>query len=843
VQPLPIDSILADLVRTVLSDGALVLEAPPGAGKTTRVPPALFDAMGAVAGGRGDVVVLEPRRLAARMAAERVAEERGERVGETVGYTVRFEDKTSKTTRIRFVTEGILTRRLVSDPELRGTAAVVLDEFHERHLHGDVALALVRRLRRTCRPDLRVVVMSATLSAKPIADYLGAPTLRAEGRMFEVKTEHAKSPDDRPLALQVAGAVRAAVREEPDGHVLVFLPGAAEIRRAKEALESIAVEHDLSLLPLHGELSSVEQDRAVRRQSRRKVILATNVAESSVTIDGVVAVIDSGLARVAGHASWSGLPTLQVAKISRASAAQRAGRAGRTRPGRCMRLYTHADWALRPEHDVPEIQRLDLAQTWLELAEAGATDLEWLDAPPEASVRAAIELLERLGAFDKGGNVTDVGRRLLRVPLHPRQARLLVEAERLGVGREGAVLAALIAERDIRSTQKARFHERRGARDAATESSDLLAMLDLFREAEQARFATDALGRMELDPGPTLAVSRAVHQIARHGAAQGGESREGPADVEEGLLRSVLAGYPDRVVKRGHGRTLAMAGGGSAELAEASVVRDAPWMVAIDADEQRGRTLVRVASAIEPDWLLELFPEAVHEVVDVRWDASSERVVARSSLEYGGLVLVESETAGESEEATRVLAAAALQAGVRSFALEGALDRWLARVRFAHEHDKNVAAPDDREVEEALRSMCAGKSTFAELRAASLLDILEARLEGDARARVARLAPERTTLGGGRSVRVEYEAGKAPWIASRLQDFFGMAEGPRIADGRVPLVLHLLAPNKRAQQVTTDLQGFWVKHYPAVRRELARKYPRHAWPEDPRHAAAPLRSR
>lgn len=855
MRTLPIDAILDDVVRAVLSAGALVLEAPPGAGKTTRVPAALLEALGDTTQNPGDIVVLEPRRLAARMAAERVAEERGEPVGETVGYTVRFEDRTSRVTRIRFVTEGMLTRRLVSDPELRGTAVVVLDEFHERHIHGDVALALVRRLRLTRRPDLRVVVMSATLSAEPIADYLGAPFLRAEGRAFEVSIEHAKGPDDRPLALQVAGAVRAALRADADGDVLVFLPGAAEIRHATEAVEFIALENDLALLPLHGDLSSADQDRAIRRQSRRKVILATNVAESSVTIDGVVAVVDSGLARVAGHAPWSGLPTLKVAKISRASAAQRAGRAGRTRPGRCIRLYTHADWALRPEHDAPEIQRLDLAQTCLELAQADATDLAWLDAPPAASTRAAIELLTRLGALDQRGQVTEVGKRLLLFSLHPRQARLLLEAERRGVAHDGAVLAALLTERDIRSDQKARFHDRPGLRDAATERSDLLAMLDLYREAEDARFASHVLRRLELDPGPTLAVSRTVrHLVSQQGKGPGGTHRAGaavvsprreldPKQAEDALLLSVLAGYPDRVMKRGQARTLAMAGGGFAELSEASVVRDATWMVATSADQQKGRALVRIASAIDPDWLLELFPDAIREVTDTRWDASSESVVASSRLVYDGLVLVESTTAAATEEVASVLAAAALQIGPRSFAPDGTLDRWLARVRFAREHDEDIEAPDDHGVEEALRAMCTGKSTFAELRRTSLLDALESRLDGRSRARLAKLAPERVTLGGGRSIRVEYEAGKPPWIASRLQDFFGMAEGPKVAEGRVPLVLHLLAPNQRAQQVTIDLRGFWEKHYPAVRRELARRYPKHAWPDDPLRAAPPVRRR
>jgi ATP-dependent helicase HrpB len=832
VRPLPIDERLPEIVRVVAERGVLVLEAPPGAGKTTRVPPALLAALDS---SEGDIVVLEPRRLAARMAAGRIAEERGERVGEAVGYQVRFEDKTSRATRIRFVTEGVFTRRLLSDPLLSRTRIVILDEFHERHLHGDVALAVAKRLRETKRPDLGVVVMSATLDSTSVADYLGAPILRTEGRAFEVAIEYAKTPDDRPLALQVAGAARTAVRQSVDGDILVFLPGAAEIRKAKEACEKMAAEEDLLLLPLHGDLPPAEQDRAVHRQAKRKVVLATNVAESSITIDGVVSVVDSGLARVAGHAPWSGLPTLAVAKISRASAAQRAGRAGRTRPGRCMRLYTQADWAGRPEHDKPEIERLDLAQTWLELASLGNTDLAWLDPPPEASLRAAVELLQKLGALDHAGSVTAMGKRLLGFPIHPRQARLLVEAEARGVAEDGAVLAALIGERDIRRSHKTTFGGP-ASHDTATERSDLLAALDLFREAEAVRFSPDALRHIGLDPGATHAVSRASGQLR---VSRSAEPPESPKAAEDALLRSVLSGYPDRVVKRGQGRSLALAGGGSAELSLASVVRDAPWMVAVDAETQKGRALVHVASAIEPDWLFELFPERVKEVTEIAWDATAERAVARSRLAYEGLVLVESEASGAEADLAQVLFKAALARGARSFAPDGALDRWLARARFAARYDPRVGAPDEGEIESVLRQACTGKKSFAELRESSFVDALEARLAPEARARVAALTPERVTLAGGRAVRVEYELDKAPWIASRLQDFFGMEQGPSVAQGKVPLVLHLLAPNQRAVQVTSDLSGFWDKHYPSVRKELGRKYRRHFWPDDPRRAVAP----
>jgi ATP-dependent helicase HrpB len=835
VLTLPIDEAVPEIVRRVLTDGVLVLEAPPGAGKTTRVPPALLAALG----DEGEVVVLEPRRIAARMAARRVAEELGERVGDRVGYTVRFEDVTSRATRLCYVTEGVLTRRLLTDRRLSGTRVVVLDEFHERHLHGDVALAVLKRLRAGARPDLAVVVMSATLDSGPVAAYLGATTFRAEGRAYPVTVEHAKGSDDRALELQVAGAVRAAAREPEGGDTLVFLPGASEIRKATEACARIAEESDLLLLPLHGDLPPAEQDRAVTPQSKRKVVLATNVAESSITIDGVVTVVDSGLARVAGHAPWSGLPTLTIAKISRASAAQRAGRAGRTRVGRCIRLYTQADLAGRPEHDAPEIQRLDLAQTWLELASLDMSDLAFLDPPPDAARRAAEHLLRQLGALDDRGHVTPLGHRLLSFPLHPRQARLLAEAEARGVGMDGAVFAALIGEKDIRRSERVSFRGGAQTPDSATERSDLIAALDLFREAEAARFSPEALRRMGLDVGATRAVSRATAQLR---VSDKKPPPEGPTATENALLMTVLAGYPDRVVKRGEGRALARAGGGSAELSLSSVVRDAPWMVAVDADVHRGRAMVRVASAIEPDWLLELFPEAVRESTEAWWDASAERAVARSRLDYLGLVLVESDLVGEDSALGEVLAKAAIARGARRFAPEGALDRWLARARFAATHDTSIAAPDDRKVEATLREECAGKRSFLELRE-SFMSALEGQLDPKSRARVTALAPDRVTLMGGRAVRVEYDPGKPPWTASRLQDFFGMLEGPRIAEGRVSLVLHLLAPNQRAVQVTADLSGFWAKHYPEIRKELARKYPRHSWPDDPRRPAPPMRPR
>jgi ATP-dependent helicase HrpB len=454
MQPLPIDSLLPEVIESLRETPRLVIEAPPGSGKTTRIPPALHDSD--VAGG-GEILVLEPRRIAARLAAGHVASERGEVLGAAVGYEVRFDKASGARTRLKYITEGILLRRLLADPQLSKVGAVILDEFHERHLETDLALALLKRLQQSSRPDLRIVVMSATLNAEPIARFLGdCRVLRSEGRRFEVAIEHLTRPDDRPLAAQVESAVRRLPGEGLNGDVLVFLPNAAEIRRALEACSALAAEFDLLVLPLHGELSLAEQDRAVRPAGQRKIILSTNVAESSVTIEGVAAVVDSGLARVAQYSYWSGLQAFSVTRISRASAVQRANRAGRMRAGRALRLYTAQDFGARAEYDVPEILRAGLSVASLELHAAGIADLnelDWFEVPPAQALEQAESLLTSLGALDGERKVTATGRRMLRLPLHPRLARVVVEAASRGVAGAACTIAAILSERDICARQ------------------------------------------------------------------------------------------------------------------------------------------------------------------------------------------------------------------------------------------------------------------------------------------------------------------------------------------------------------------------------------------------------
>jgi ATP-dependent helicase HrpB len=551
----------------------LVLVAEPGAGKTTRAPRALLESE---LSSRGEILVLEPRRLATRLSAARVAEELGEPLGKRVGYTIRFDDVGGKDTRLRFVTEAVLTRRLVRDPELRGVSCVVLDELHERSLHADLALAFVKRLRETTRPDLRVLAMSATIDAERFARFLGCEVLSVSGRPFDVAIEHLEQKDDRPIEDQVRAAVRRVVLAqsgpEAAGHVLVFLPGAAEIRRSAAALEETARSQGLEVLPLHGDLPPEEQDRAVKRGSARKVILATNVAETSITIDGVVAVVDSGLERAASFSPWSGVGELVTAPICQASATQRAGRAGRTRAGRALRLYTKHDFDGRPAFLKPEIQRVDFCETRLFLARMGVTDamtFPFFEAPSPAAIERAERTLELLGAIDAHGAITPMGRELAELPVHPRLGRVAIEAARTGHRDRGAAMAALLGEKEIRLSLRTRFGDRGGDRHAASGSSDALARLEAFEGV--ARAGGLSAGRIrshDLDVGATLAAGRTAEQLARTLARLRVETEEARAifDEDEAMLRALLAGYPDRVGKRRRAGApeVVLSGGGSA---------------------------------------------------------------------------------------------------------------------------------------------------------------------------------------------------------------------------------------------------------------------------------------
>jgi ATP-dependent helicase HrpB len=820
-----------------------VLSAAPGAGKTTRVPRALLEAGFAET---GEILVLEPRRLATRLAAARVAEEMGEKAGRTVGYTIRFENVDSRDTRIRFITEAILARRMVRDPELRGVSAVLLDEFHERHLATDLALALVRRLQESGRSDLRLIVMSATIETGAISAYLGgAPIVSSEATSHLTTIEYEAKASEPPLSDRVRQSFSNLLRRGLDGDILVFLPGAAEIRQAAEALAPVAARLNLMITPLHGDLSQVEQLRAVQEQDRRKVILSTNVAESSITIPGVAAVIDSGLARVAGHSSWTGLPTTSIKRISKASARQRAGRAARTGAGHVVRLYSRSDYESRPEYDLPEIKRADLSETVLTLLGAGVRDpgsFPWFEPPQSSALQAAQDLLKRLGAIETDGALTATGRRMLAFPVHPRQSRLIVEGEKQGLAADACLAAALLSERDIRLESRSELGGRRTEPlPNAGSTSDLLEILDRFREAEHHGFDARRLLAAGLDPGATLRVDRARRQLEK--AARRSSRRGTPEYDEQDMLRiATLLAFPDRVAKRRApgSRDFMLASGGEAQISPASSVSSAGLLVAIDAEERsqrsarRAGTVIRLASGIEAEWLAVLLPNAVVESVSLVWNEAAGRVEQVRRTCYDKLVLEErTSPAPPSDESTEMLASAALSRGGAWFRDSDSVQALKARLDLLAGSLPGESLPQLGEIEirNAVRLICRGKLSLEEIRRISLADTLLDLLPARQKELLRREAPDRVRLRSGRSVKIHYEAGRPPWIESRLQDFFGMTETPAICSGRVPLVAHLLAPNGRAVQVTRDLGGFWQRHYPALRRELQRRYPRHAWPE------------
>ena len=829
LSPLPIDPLLPQVLASLRENPNLVITADPGAGKTTRVPRALLDS-GLLADG--ECWVLEPRRLAARLAAARVADELGEVLGERVGYAVRFEQKVSKATRIRFVTEGLLLRRLQSDPCLNGIAAVILDEFHERHLHTDLAITLLRRMQKRDRPGLRLLVMSATLDAGPVAKFLDSPFLSSEGRAYPVELRHAERPDDRPVATQVAEAVEriyGAASKKETGHTLVFLPGAAEIRACLKSCESLAQRLGLRIYPLHGELSADAQQQAIAPSTIPKIILSTNVAESSVTLDGIAAVVDSGLGREAQHSPWSGLPSLRTMRISQARCIQRAGRAGRTGPGICVRLFTESDFRARPDFDTPELQRADLAEPLLSLHGLGISapsEVDWFESPPVPSVEAAEKLLRWLGALDEEGALTPVGRAMLKEPLHPRLARLVVAGSESGIPRLARLAAALLETGDLEARQNL---DRAAPQSGPPVPSDLLVRLDQFHEAEAANFNAGACRAAGLDPA---AVHRA--HLAAKSLLRDVPKGEEPADAETRLLKALLRAYPDRLAKRGRGATVAFLGGGGATVDPRSRVKS-ELLLALEADQiKRGAgsdTTVRVASMCEADWLLEAFPERLKDSEELLYNASKDRVERISRLWFEDLCLDESRGPASPGHAgaAEVLAEALLLKGLGEE--QAKVDRLLARTAFLVGHRAELGLPDrEHLLHGMLEKACAGAVSLKDLKAVDWAWSLKSMLGEETAKLLESWAPETIQLPKGRPAKIHYDA-ESPWIEARLQEFWGLKKSPAIAGGAVPLVLHLLAPNMRAVQVTTDLKGFWERVYKELRPGLSRRYPKHHWPE------------
>jgi ATP-dependent helicase HrpB len=833
---LPVEEALAPLRAALSEHGAAVLEAPPGAGKSTVVPLALL-AEGWAGGQR--LLMLEPRRLAARAVAERMAQTLGEEVGATVGYRMRLETRVSRATRIEVLTEGILTRRLQHDPALEGVALVIFDEFHERSLQADLALALTLDARRHLKPALRVLVMSATLESQAIARLLGdAPAVSAHGRTFPVTTHYAgrglpvlpgeglpgDSPERRVLAL-----IRRALAET-DGDLLVFLPGAGEIRRVATQLDEAALE-GVAVLPLYGDLAAEAQHAALAPAAAgtRKVVLATNIAETSLTIPGVRVVIDSGLARRARFDPVTGMGRLETARISRASAQQRAGRAGRTAPGACYRAWSEGAQDSLAPYTPPEILEADLAPLALELASWGTRDaleLGWLDAPPAAMLASARDLLARLGALAADGRISAHGREMARLAVHPRLAHMLLAARPLGLLRNACELAALLSERDLLRGSEA-------LRDA-----DVRTRLELLRGEG---------GAGAVDRGALTRARRFARELERQLQA---DERKVPAAGEASGLLLAFA-YPERIALRrpsGAGR-YTLANGRGAAFAEAQHLARAELIVAAELDDRAREARILLAAPLARADLEEYFAGELIAGESVAWEAREQAVIGRRTVRYGALLLEDKPLARPAPEATR----AALLQGVRELGL--AALPWtaearelLARIAFVRASSGSEAAdwPPAGEPE-LLASLDAwlapyleGMSRREHLARLPLAEALRARLTFAQQRQLEEWAPSHVTVPSGSRIRVDYQDPGGPAVSVRLQEVFGLAATPLLGRGRVPLTLRLLSPAQRPVQVTRDLASFWRGAYAEVRKDLRGRYPKHYWPEDPL-AAAPTR--
>ncbi|MGI8819326.1 MAG: ATP-dependent helicase HrpB [Chthoniobacterales bacterium] len=837
---LPIFELETAIVSTLRNQPRLILQAPTGSGKSTQVPQILLDT-GLL--DDGQVVILQPRRLAARLLAARVASERNSRLGEEVGYQIRFDHVVSPRTRIRFVTEGILLRQLIQDPDLRGISAILFDEFHERHLYGDITLARALRLQETVRPDLKIIVMSATLDTGALEKFLEPCALLASGgRQHPVAIEYLPKPvraEDYPI-WDLAADELVQLAPLTEGDVLIFMPGKYEIMRTLSAVRASRVSDRFVVLPLHGELPPNEQDAALARYHKRKAIIATNVAETSLTIAGIRVVIDSGLARIARFDARRGINTLLVEKISRAAAEQRAGRAGRTAPGRCLRLWTEREHLERPLQELPEVKRLDLAEVVLTLHASGVDDVanfRWLEPPEPQALARAEQLLGDLGALT-AAHITPLGRRMLAFPVHPRYARMLLAAQEHKCVRAIALIAAVTQGRGL--LQRAQGKEARDQREellGADDESDLFILTRAFRFAEKNHFDPQRCAQFSVNGPAAREAAQLWEQFLRIARDEGLEVEAG--DAEPGAIqRCVLAGFPDQVAVRLDQGTLrcALVHGRRGVLARESVVHRAPLLVAseireIESSDKERQVLLTLATRIEEEWLRALFPDAFSDRIEVSLDASARRVVGRRQVSFHDLPL-RSETADPpSEQAAALLAREVLAGTCPLKNWDNAVEQWILRVNFLATSFPEFALPAISEADKLLliEQVCSGAASYKEIKDRAVWPAVKSWLPAHQQHVVDQFAPERIELPNGRKAKITYSASSGPSVGARIQDLYGVERNLSLGRGRVPLVIQVLAPNHRPIQITSDLEGFWRDAYPKIKKELQRKYPKHEW--------------
>jgi len=834
---LPIEELRDALINSLRAGNRVIVEAPTGSGKSTQIPQMLLDA-GILGSGRA--VILQPRRLAARMLAARVAHERHGRVGDEVGYRIRLDDASSPSTRLLFVTEGILVRQMLGDPDLNGVSALLFDEFHERHLYSDISLAQALALQATRRPDLKIIVMSATLDTSALADYLQpCDILRSEGRTHPVSIGYLnREPgDEKPWDLAAEAA--ATMIQKTEGNLLIFMPGAYEISRTISTLRVRLPSHIIAL-PLHGELPPAEQDAAVSPGGARKVIVATNVAETSLTIDGVTGVIDSGLARMAAFDPRRGINTLLIEKISRASADQRAGRAGRTAPGVCLRLWTERDHQRRIPREAPEIHRVDLSEVLLTLKAAGFGSMEairWLDAPQTPALVRAETLLRDLGALDHEGEITAMGRRMLAFPTHPRYARMLLAAQKYGCVRAVALMAALTQSRPLLLRTDRKTEEERQDLFGGG-GSDFLVMARAFRWAEKNQFRADRCRELAVHGDAARQTARVYDQFLSIAEGQRLDI-DAPAAPDEMLARCILAGFGDQVARRrGAGTNLCdIVHGRRGLLTKESAASESRLLVAAEISEiGQGSGDVRVqlsmATAIDEQMLRDLFPEDFTDRNDYFFDTSTNRVVKRTEKVFRDLVLESVHRDAQScEEASKVLATALAEGDLPLPTWKEETEEWIQRVQWLAHYHPELELPSFNEEERlaALERWCQNAVGYREVKDRPALPALLSLLTGAQRAALERLAPERFEIPGGRKARLLYKPTGQVTMSASIQDLFGVTATPKLANGKAEVTIEILAPNRRPIQITRDLVSFWKETYPKIKPELSRRYPKHKW--------------
>ncbi len=890
---LPIYDIESDIIARLKSDRRLVLSAPTGSGKSTQVPQMLLR-YGML--GDGQVVILQPRRLATRLLAARVAQELGVQLGQEVGYQIRFENVTSAKTKIRFVTEGVLLRQMIDDPQLKGVSILIFDEFHERHLYGDITLARALDLQEQHRTDLSLVVMSATLNAAELEKYLserraparlerednakyaepvlGAPScsvLSSEGRVFPVEINYAAQPsynDKRPVWEQAAEAFSDYVNSGGEGDVLVFMPGGFEISQTLEAIRHAPGSKGFILLPLHGELEARAQDAAVARYDQRKVVVATNVAETSLTIDGVRLVIDSGLARIPRYDANRGINTLLIDKISQANADQRAGRAGRTAPGVCMRLWSRDEHSHRPAQELPEIKRLDLAEVVLTLKAAGVEDLRkfrWLEKPDDILLTHAEELLADLGALQsrtgvapvsnqlpaqaelekKNGDrrdacptvITSIGRKMLAFPLHPRYARMLLAAQEFGCVHQACLVAALTQGRDLllRNVDKATAGFREDLLGEKA-TSDFWILMRAWSYAAQNQFRLEACRKLGIHAVTARQVGPLLEQFLRIAKSEGLDTK--PREVkDEALQKCILIGFSDRVARRLDQGTLRceLVHNRRGVLARESVVGHSELIVVAEVREVEGRevnTILSLATAIDSAWLRDFFPGDIESDLRVQFDAQQKRVVAAELLKFRGLALSAKRIdPPPADAAARILADEIIAGRLPLPNWDHSVEQWLARLDFLCANCPELQLPpfieDDKT--HVIGQLCLGAVSYKDIKEREVKPVVMSWLSAAQKELLDKHAPERLSLPNNRTPKVVYEKGKSPFISLRIQELYDVNQTPKIAMGRVPVTIHILTPGMKPIQVTQDMPNFWREHYPKIKSELARKYPKHFW--------------